>query len=202
MHQRSKDRTMKMQPSTRDPRPLLRRILPLLAFLVVCLSYGEAHARRGIMLITSGDSITQVAELQGDAAKEVEAEIGAGAAIGYKYEQFGVFWLELWSWDGQFVLFKGDDYWELPDAELAALAGVGSLDELSKPLTYTIPPGLVIVVLLVLAFGAFAIFSRGDDDDDEDEDAAVAGQYPPGQHPPGQHPPGQYPPGQYPPGQV
>lgn len=151
----------------------VRRLLPLFAFALVCMSYGEAHARRGIMLITSGDSITEVAPLDPEAAKAVEAETGAGAAIGYKYEQFGVFWLEIWSWDGKYVLFNGDDYWDIPDEQLAAMAGVGSLDELSKPLTYTIPPGLAIIVVAVLGFGAFAIFSKGDD---EDEDDAVGGQ--------------------------
>ncbi|MCA9709670.1 MAG: hypothetical protein KDK70_27780, partial [Myxococcales bacterium] len=123
----------------------LLRLLPLLAFVLVCLPQSEAHARRGIMLITSGDSITHVAELEAEAAKIVEEEVGSGVAVGYKYEQFGVFFLELWTWDGQYVLYRGDDYWDLPESEVAKLAGVSSVDELSKPLLYTFPLGLIIL---------------------------------------------------------
>ncbi len=153
----------------------LVRLLPVLAFLLVCLPHAEAHARRGIMLITSGDNIKKVAELEPEFAKTVEAEIGSGVAVGYKYEQFGLFFIEVWSWDGQYVLFRGDDYWDLPEAEVATAAGVSSVSELSKPLLYTFPPGLVLIVVLVIGVLGFKLLTRGRGDEQGAEGDPDAG---------------------------
>jgi len=147
---------------------LLLRILPLLAFLLVLLPQSEAQARRGIVVVTSGDSITHVADLDPAVADEIEAEAGSGIAVGFKYEQFGLFWLEVWCWDGEYVLFRGEEYWDLPPDELMAAAGVTSFDELPKPWSYTFPPGLIAVGVLGIGFVIVALVSKGDDDDDDD----------------------------------
>ncbi|MEM7152653.1 MAG: hypothetical protein AAF799_07415 [Myxococcota bacterium] len=156
------------------PRPLAR-LLPLVALLVVFLAQRDAQARkRGLVLITSGDSITHVADLDPEVAKALEEEIGPGVAVGYKYEQFGLFFVELWSWDGEFVLYRDDEFWTGEPAKIAEAAGVSSIDELKKPFTYTVPPGLIVIGVLVVGFIVFSLVSGGDDDEDEDEDEAAS----------------------------
>lgn len=147
------------------------RLLPLLAFVLICVPERQAQAGRGIMLITSGDSITHVADLDPEAAKTLDAELGPGVAVGYKYEQFGLFFVEVWSWNGEFVLFRDDEYWDVDDEVLAAAAGVSSVSELSKPLTYTVPPGLVVIALLVVGFVVFKLMDKGDDEAHASEQA-------------------------------
>ncbi len=159
---------------------VLFRFLPLLAFVLVCLPQSEAQARRGLVLITSGDNIEHIADLDPEVAKEVEPALGTGIAVGYHYEQFGLFFLEIWTSDGQFVLYRDDEYWELPDAEIAKAAGVETIDDLSKPFFYSFPLGLIIVSVLVVVFIVFRLFVAGDHDEDDDEEdldeeVAVAG---------------------------
>jgi hypothetical protein len=154
---------------------LLLRWLPLLAFLLVLVPEGRAQAGRGIVLITSGDSITKVADLAPEPAKAIEAEIGPGVAVGYKYEQFGLFFVEIWSWDGKYVLYRGDEFWDVDEATVAEAAGVASVSALGKPFTYTVPPGLIVIGVLVVAFVAFSLLTRGKGDEEEEGEGAEDG---------------------------
>lgn len=150
---------------------LVKRVVPLFALLWLCLAPGEAQAGRGVLLITSGDSITDVGELNPEVKEEIEQELGPGVKVGYYYEQFGLFFVEFWSWDGKFVLYKDDNYWELPEEAMTTAAGVSSLDELKVPWTYTIPPGIIVTVVLVIAFVGWKLVAGGsDEDEDELED--------------------------------
>ena len=159
------------------PRPLTR-LLPLVALLVVFFTQAEAHAKKGLVLITSGDSITHVADLDPEVAKAIESDVGPGVAVGYKYEQFGLFFLEIWSWDGEFVLYRDDEFWTGEPQMIAEAAGVSSLDELSKPFTYTVPPGLIVIGVLVIGFIVFSLVSGDDEDEDEDEEPTIDPNHP------------------------
>ena len=128
----------------------LRRLLPVLVVVVIGFVSRSADARRGVIVFNHGDSIDHVADLDPEARSEVESELGVPAAIGYKYSSFGLFWLDLWSWDGSYVLYHEDNYWEVREDVLAELAGVPSIDELGKPWGYRFPPGLVILVAAII----------------------------------------------------
>ena len=158
----------------------LLRILPLLAFLMAALPWTEAHARRGLVLITSGDDITHVADVDPAMAEEIEATYGPGVTgVGYHYEQFGLFFVELWTSDGSFVLYRDDQYWDTTDAEAARAAGMDSVDELSVPLTYRFPAGLVLLCVFGVGFIVYRLVAAGahadaHHDDDGTRDQAVA----------------------------
>ncbi|MEM9463048.1 MAG: hypothetical protein AAGF11_53395, partial [Myxococcota bacterium] len=159
---------------------ILLRAVPLLAFLVICLPHAEAHAGRGLMLITSGDSIEHVADLDPEVAESIEEQLGPGVAVGYKYEQFGLFFVEIWAWGGQYVFFREDEFWERSESEIAAAAGVSMVDDLPKPFLYSFPPGLMVLSLLAVVFIGYRLMAAGggpddkqradDEDDDEDDD--------------------------------
>jgi hypothetical protein len=151
------------------------RVLPLVALLWVCMAAGTAHAGKGFMLITSGDEIRKVGDLVGEFKAEADAELGPGVEVGYMYEQFGLFFLEVWTWDGKYVLFRDDEYWEPTEDELKEIAGVSALEDLGKPWQYSFPPGLLVVVALVIGGIAFKLIAgKSDDDDDEAQDGQPA----------------------------
>jgi len=112
----------------------------LVVAVIVLLSAQPAHARRGggVIIIVSGDEIEHVRDLPA----ELAAEVGA-ASIGYHYQRFGLFWLDLWRWDGEFVIYDGAGFSPI-SAEQLELLGGGSV-----PWRYHLPPGLLIVIGLI-----------------------------------------------------
>jgi hypothetical protein len=144
---------------------MIHRILPLVALLFVCFAAERsAHAGKGFLLITSGDEIRKVADLKPEFKEMADEELGPGVEVGYKYEHFGLFFLEVWAWDGKYVLFREDEYWDPSEAEVAEMAGVSSVDELGKPWQYTFKPGLLIIVVLAGGLVAYKMLSKDDDD--------------------------------------
>ena len=118
----------------------------LLIGVVVAWVVGTAtpaEARRGgVVVINTGDDITHVRDL----SPEVAAQVGY-SKLGYHYERFGLFWFDLWRWDGEFVIYEGSTYVSLDDDNLT-LVGGGSV-----PWSYHLPDGLLITVAaLYLAF--------------------------------------------------
>ena len=154
---------------------MISRVLPLLALLLVCFA-GErsAHAGKGFLLITSGDEIRKVADLKPEFKELADQEMGAGIQIGYMYQHFGLFFLEVWTWDGKYVLFRDDEYWDPPEAELAQMAGVSSVEDLGKPWQYTFKPGLLAIVVLIGGFVAFKMLTKGDDEGEGEGDGEPA----------------------------
>jgi len=168
----------------------LKGVLFSALVIAVFFTATPAHAK-GFVLITHGDDISKVADIPVQIIEGVKQSTGSpNPAIGYKYGQFGVFFLNIWTWGGEYVVFDDDTdtYWDLGADGAAQMLGVG-VGDLKKPLTYTFPPGLVIILVLVLGIGAFAFFTRGkgdeepakpqpgaagsddnDDDDDDDDD--------------------------------
>ena len=86
----------------------------LLFVIVVCAGFinSERNAEaRGLMIVNTGLDVTHVSELNDAAKAELVAE-AQDMKIGYAYERFGVFWLDIWRWDGQLVFYKGDELFE------------------------------------------------------------------------------------------
>jgi hypothetical protein len=68
-----------------------------------------------------------------------------GMKVGYKYTYCGIFWLELWTWGGEVVLYKDKSYSTINVDQAAAAKKYG------KPFFYKFPPVLIAGVL----FGGF-----------------------------------------------
>lgn len=139
----------------------------LVAVAIVLCSAERAYAKK-LVLITHGEGITHVMDIPSDKLELARSATGAASpAIGYRYSQFGVFFADIWRWDGQFVIFDGDDTWDLDDEASQAMGVVRA--DLSKPLSYTFPLGLNILIALAIGVVLLIIFGRGGDDDEEGE---------------------------------
>jgi hypothetical protein len=109
------------------------------------LSPGRASAG-GIILITSGDTVNHVGAIHNT---QIHAALRAGGwtnpAVGFKYDYFGIFWLDLWTWGGDYCVFEGKKYSPITASQAAELMGVPE-SELGKPFLYRFPLGLLILV--------------------------------------------------------
>lgn len=140
-------------------RPLLSLSIPALALTGVALTATEAHAGKGIVLITHGESVLHYDELTGDAKTFAAETTGREVQVGYLYSHFGVFWIDLWTWGGEYCLYHGDDVWQLTPEEAAGLLGV-QVDDLGKPLLYRVPLGILILLGLGVGLGLWRRFAR------------------------------------------
>ncbi len=113
---------------------------------------GPAHAGRGggIVIINVGDDIMHVRDTDPQPVLGEDGTETQVGQIGYHYERFGLFWLDFWRWSGEYVLYSGDSYAPLTDAEVEQLGGA------KFPIAYHLPPGL----LGLLAGGYYLIVLR------------------------------------------
>lgn len=131
-------------------RGMLRGVMVAGVVVLWAAMAPRAEARKGgFFLITHGDAVSKLADLtpeQQSLAKEGTA--GAETYVALRYQQFGIWFLELWSWDGDVVLYdeRGKQYWDLDDEGLKYITGKVKAD-FGKPLTYTFPPGLIALVV-------------------------------------------------------
>lgn len=127
-----------------------RRANLLLAVLValLCLAPARAYAG-GFFLVTYGDSFKYLGDVPAAQMAAIQQATGKDPQIGYKYSYVGLFWIDVWTWGGEYCLYKDKTYWSLDRSQAAALLG---LDEaaLPKPWTYRYPPGLLILGVLAL----------------------------------------------------
>jgi hypothetical protein len=78
----------------------------------------------------------------------VNKELGADVSIGFLYERFHVFWSDVWTWNGRYVLFAGDRYWEPEPEAWQQLLGSDVADQFAKPILYRIPFGSGVLLML------------------------------------------------------
>lgn len=141
-------------------RPALHRLL-LLVCSMMLLGAGEAQARRrggGFRLYTFGPANSEIGPIKPGTIEKLSNEARQTSealrvdTVGFNYQHFGLFWFDIWSWSGKFTVYNKLQDAAPPlvvtDAEAAALLGI-PLSELSKPLSYHIPWGLVIILGLV-----------------------------------------------------
>ncbi len=110
-------------------------ILLGLALAFPLLSPSRADARGGLLLITHGDRIGHVGD---GPTQELK-----GSKVGYKYSYFGVFWVDLWTWGGSYCVYERTGFRPIQPPLAASLLGIKE-DELSPPLLYRFPLGLLI----------------------------------------------------------
>lgn len=133
-------------------RSIAAKLAVVAAFVSVLGTSSVAEAK-GFFLVTYGEDITHVADIPADVADS--EGIPPGVAVGYKFGNFGLFWLNVWTWSGEYVLFEGDNYQQISEEEAALFAG----HEVSKPWTYSFPPGLIVIILLVVGFLGYGMYA-------------------------------------------
>lgn len=120
--------------------------------LLATLASSNLACRGGAVIWGAGETISHRADLADGLKAELSEESGlANPAIGFKYEYFSIFFLDLWTGEGEYVLYEGDRYFPLTEAHLTSIGT--SSDELGKPFLFYVPLGLVAVVLLLGGFG-------------------------------------------------
>ncbi|WP_372367615.1 hypothetical protein [Candidatus Uabimicrobium sp. HlEnr_7] len=137
----------------------------LFSFVIIMLLFVPQLEAK--MLITYGDDIAKVADLP-EAYKQMAP--APDAYIGYKYGQFGVFWLEIWTWSGEYCLYSESQntYWSLNE-ELVATLNKEIKGGLKVPSSYSYPPGLLIVIVIVVIL-IFIGKNSSDDNEAPSED--------------------------------
>ena len=142
----------------------LKSRLVLLAVLGT-LSLLPARAEAKVpFLITYGDSISQLAPLPSDKKGTLEKLTKPGAEVGYKYSYFGLFFLDLWTWGGEYCLFEGKSFWSLKPEQAADLLSV-PVEKLPKPFFYRFPSLLSLLVLGILALVIIGRFVKSDEEE-------------------------------------
>lgn len=96
-----------------------------------------------------GDIIYKVADVPDSTPREkIGNNMPMGVDVGYKQTHFHLLWMPLAQWDGQFVLYKGNQYWEFPRVwtHSAVVADWGlKSDAINKPFLAYVPWGWYVV---------------------------------------------------------
>ncbi len=119
---------------------------------------SPAEARRGLVLITHGDAVKELADVPSEYREQLQELTGAKAPlkVGYFYSGFGIFGLDIWTWGGTYCLTAGDQYWPLDDHQVETL-----LDKPpSRPWTYSYPPGLLLIAGAIGVLSVYSIYTR------------------------------------------
>jgi len=142
-------------------------LFPVAAVFVGLASPSDAYAQRvrGFILVTWGETISHI-----DDVKTPERGRFGANKVGYKSGYFGVFWIDLWTWGGEYCLYEGDRYRTISPSEAARLVRKKE-SELGIPFLYQVPLGWlifgppIIVVAIVAALKQVAALKNGDGND-------------------------------------
>ncbi len=119
-----------------------------LVMLILLTVTSKAQARRGALLITTGEKVIEIADIPDDSPVKKQL---SDAKIGYRCEHIGVYWMALWTWDGEYCIYSDGQKTLIvgKPAEIAEATGVPE-NAIAKPLSYTFPPLLVIIAMLLI----------------------------------------------------
>ncbi len=132
----------------------------ILAPAVAALLLGPSTASAKIFLITSGTAIKKLGDISNPQLKAaLRQATGKDLAVGFKYSHFGVFWIDFWTWGGEYCLFEDKNYEPISADKAAALLDKSEA-ELGKPFWYRFPPGLVIIGGCVLVFTPLVMMNK------------------------------------------
>ncbi|MEO7092627.1 MAG: hypothetical protein ABI175_05210 [Polyangiales bacterium] len=130
-------------------------------FVGFCALAPSAAEARGLVIINTGDDVMEIGDVKAEARAEVEAATEPGVKVGVRYSRFGIFWIDFFRWDTTFVLFHGNTFWEVPEADLAEVSAV----PLKKPFTASVPPGLIGLGAIIIIFIAVKLIGRKKNDE-------------------------------------
>jgi hypothetical protein len=127
-----------------------RNLSRILVISAVWLCFSPSSASAKLFLITHGDTIKNLGSVNHPGMQEELRKLGKSTqSVGFKYSYFGIFWIDFWTWGGEYCLYQGNQYHPIPKEAAAQCLGK-SVGELSTPFWYTFPPGLVIIGAIVL----------------------------------------------------
>jgi len=95
--------------------------------------------------------VNRVGELPQQTAAQLSEELEENVSIGFAYQQFHLYSIPMWSWNGRHVLLGSRRYWELSDLEWQGLLNEKPSEKFAKPLSYSLPPGWILVVGLMIS---------------------------------------------------
>jgi hypothetical protein len=99
--------------------------------------------RAGLLLLEWGDYIAPIRDLSPTERREFEGLLDGTPRVGFHYQYVSVWFLSVWTWGGEPVLYQGTRYWpNAGDAKIFA--------NVSTPWTYQFPPGLALLVIWIL----------------------------------------------------
>ncbi|GAB4139943.1 MAG: hypothetical protein Tsb009_09080 [Planctomycetaceae bacterium] len=135
-------------------------LVALIASIAILSSDEQAQAR-GIILITHGETVKHVADLPEEMSERLFQRMKKNYAVGYRYNAFGIFWLDLWTWGGDHCIYFEDEelglqVTDINDAQFEQLAGKPK-HQFPRPWFYIVPPGLLVIGGLILVALPFAL---------------------------------------------
>ena len=152
-----------------NPSRFLRHFFLLLA---LCLAVStQAHAKRGFMLINTGDELFEVAAFPEDVIQKIPR--ASQAKVGYKCDHFGIFWADVWTWNCKLVaVLDENSYADLPD-EISSRLSTDPQFALGKAKRgFWNHYAFWVIVLGICGFFAYAAFSKKKDEEPADMAAA------------------------------
>lgn len=133
---------------------------------------GTASAK--IMLITTGDTITHLGDLGKVPPGAKGLPLGGTIGVGYKWSYGGLFWIDFWTWGGEYCLHVGDKYEPISPEQAAQLLGRDSPP--GRPFLYKFPLGLIILAVVAL-FGIIGTVTKSRQERREEQDDDELDQY-------------------------
>ncbi len=139
-----------------------------LACVTACFLLALSEARAGVVLITRGETICHLGDACPPAPppavppappdrRDREANTPApNRGVGYKYGYWGIFWIDLWTWGGEYCVYEGDRYRPISRGEAARLMGKPET-ELGTPLLYRVPLGWFIFAPLIVLLSSLIV---------------------------------------------
>lgn len=79
--------------------------------------------------------------------------------LGYRYSYFGIFGLDLWTWDGAYCIYNETGFKTIPDSDAQRIAkefGIG----LQSPFSYRVPSGLLVITVVGVLGTPVALLRR------------------------------------------
>jgi hypothetical protein len=139
-------------------------------------SLTPTEARRGIPIVFGGgEDISFVRDLPAAGKKYAAKKYPKGIKVGMKYSVFHIFFVNIWTWNGKYVLFDDNGYAEPNAKEWDKLLGKGGEKKLKKPFWYKFPPGAVIIAVLLALVAAAAVMMRNNPGEAGPDDQSAGG---------------------------
>lgn len=132
----------------------MRTQICFLILIPVCCSLAtNAHGGIPIPIIWgSGEKMTEMGELPPDVSTAVANELETRVTVAFLHERAHLFYLDIWTWNGRYVLHSGDQYWELDSDQWRDLIGEDPSEKYSKPFLYKVPLLPVLIGLVAIAY--------------------------------------------------
>ena len=149
----------------------MSRLVWCVAFVAVfsVLFPTQAEAQRGFLFVTYGvDAEILVSDLllaSGLPEDEIlravpRARLGRNLGLVFRYNYFGLFWMNLWTWGGKFYVCSPSRCVSTESQDPAEIAGDFGLDVgyVSKPWFYSYPPLLMLFLTILVLMAVFTLF--------------------------------------------